>query len=389
MELAQRLRAGRCSDRLRPRVLLRTLRRLRRSRARRALVLEPHPRTGGRAARLSSLIGALLLFEIATLLGLGSPDRWTGSARGRGDGGGAALRRSAPSARGSSRDRCSASPCLPRASSALHWIGRLLRLSWRRRWRSRASWRRGSRRARRRPKKKPATRKPVARAGERRGQGERFWRSPWIMVASAVGRCRSAPLKRSRPSAATRIRLPLPGLPKIVERKNGTPAASALLRPRPADVGAERRGDSDRAVPSRSRCSRCRHSPRTSSPPGPHAARPTCWSPSSPTSASSAASTEIHPGPVVTTFEFEPARRGQGQPDRLARGRPGAGAARAAHPHPRADPRQGRGRRRDPEPAPPNGVSRGGAVLRPYEPATPPSRCPSASTSSASRSSPT
>ena len=83
-----------------------------------------------------------------------------------------------------------------------------------------------------------------------------------------------------------------------------------------------------------------------------------------PTSASTGRVTEIHPGPVVTTFEFEPAA-GVKVNQIVSREDDLALALRAQRIRILApDPGQGRGRRRDSEPAPPDGVSAGGARRR-------------------------
>ena len=79
----------------------------------------------------------------------------------------------------------------------------------------------------------------------------------------------------------------------------------------------------------RSRCSSCRASPRTWSPRPISRRRPTCWSRSSPTSTSRAASPRSIPGPVVTMFEFEPAAGIKVGSIVVAGGRPGARHARA------------------------------------------------------------
>ena len=297
---------------------------------------------------VTTVLGGLLLFEVCTLLALGGADRWTWAgalgprrldgaalrARRRGlvDRGGRAVRR-----HGAGRERIRLpldhAPRAPRgrgAGARARWA--LERVA----------------RARCRGAAKPRIRRGKPPREEELARGQAAHRRPPSKPV-AVPASRTATTSRT----TVRFRLPLPGLKKIEKPKaksrqtaappnanaaaaNAVPARSVPLA-QPARHAGPARGPHHR-----------RRSDRRGEPAGREARRLRHRAGASPRSI---------PGPVVTTFEFEPARRGQGQPDRLARGRSGAGAARPAHPHPRADPRKGRGRRRDSEPAAPDGVS--------------------------------
>jgi S-DNA-T family DNA segregation ATPase FtsK/SpoIIIE len=253
---------------------------------------------------VSSLVGTLLVFELCTLLGLGGLDRWTWSG---GWGFAAALAlHSALGAVGSwiVAGALFGATALLASELGFHWIARLLRGAvmapaqgvagaW-------SAWReRRARAVRARPRERREARPKVVRAG---------------VAGEAVEAAAEPAAKRNGASAAVAIAEPDEDEPSAEERAGQARLPLALpriQRPRPPRPAAPKRAADGAPVPVEA-------FPSLS----------VLAMPAQPEDLITAADltneanlltakladfdihgrvTEIHPGPVVTTFEFEPA----------------------------------------------------------------------------------
>jgi S-DNA-T family DNA segregation ATPase FtsK/SpoIIIE len=242
---------------------------------------------------ISTLIGALLLFEICTLIGLGGVDRWTWSG-----GWGFAAALALHSALGSVGSWIVAGAlfvvtALAASELGFHWIERLVRgavvsparglgaafLAWREARTSRST-----------PKKAPAKKAP-ARPGAREAAD--------VPDAPPAQRPRIAVVNGTpRGDGHDQLRLPLPG----VAKSDARPKPRRESRPEPAPTGEP----PSEALPSLSLLAM------------PLQQEDLITAADLTQEASLLVAkladfgivgkvTEIHPGPVVTTFEFEPA----------------------------------------------------------------------------------